>query len=226
MTLIHRSALCRAAIVQLLQARGDFLVEERESLAEAEAADDDRPGRHPEPGDRQKTDILLVEALLPGVRELTAGADPLSGEPPIVLIGDAETVPLPLLMSGAAGFIPGDLPPHTLAHALYAVADGAAVLPRTSLRDLLLRAPVAARRPDPDAPDSALSRLSSREHQVLALLGGGLSNSQIARRLALRPGTVKAYISSIYAKCDIASRVEAALVAHGLPAPHSESVGP
>ncbi|MFE9441169.1 LuxR C-terminal-related transcriptional regulator [Streptomyces sp. NPDC006602] len=223
MTLIHRSALFRAGIVQLLQARGDFVVDERDSVADPVTAGGDGPGRHHEPGVRQTTDILLVEALMPGVRGLMGSGVTLSDMPPIVLIGDAETVPLPLLMSGAAGFVPEDLPPHMLAYTLYAVADGAAVLPRTSLRDLLLRAPVA-RRPDLGTPDSVLSRLSSREHEVLALLGGGLSNSQIARRLALRPTTVKAYISSIYAKCHITGRVEAALVAHGLSAQRSETV--
>ncbi|MFI0983299.1 LuxR C-terminal-related transcriptional regulator [Streptomyces sp. NPDC021093] len=72
-------------------------------------------------------------------------------------------------------------------------------------------------------PDRAvrLGYLTPRERDVLTLLSDGLSNDQIAGRLALHVGTVKDHISSVYMKCGVTNRVEATLFAHGLNVPSS-----
>ncbi|NLU68437.1 helix-turn-helix transcriptional regulator [Streptomyces sp. HNM0574] len=64
-----------------------------------------------------------------------------------------------------------------------------------------------------------LSRLTRRELSVLELLGRGLANREIARSLGLRPTTVKDHIRAVYTKCGVQNRVEAALLAHGIPVP-------
>ena len=73
-----------------------------------------------------------------------------------------------------------------------------------------------------------LAQLTPREQDVLTLLSDGLSNDQIARRLALHVGTVKDHIRAVYAKCEVTNRVEAALFAHGIdtarPAPRKGRV--
>ncbi|MFE1786735.1 response regulator transcription factor, partial [Streptomyces sp. NPDC059506] len=56
--------------------------------------------------------------------------------------------------------------------------------------------------------------LTAREREVLAHLGGGLSNGRIARRLHLAEGTVKAHVSSILARLGVDNRAAAAVVAH------------
>ncbi|MDJ0105083.1 response regulator transcription factor [Rhodococcus erythropolis] len=61
---------------------------------------------------------------------------------------------------------------------------------------------------------SRVERLTSRERDVLTLLGEGLSNGQIARRLHLVEGTVKAHVSAILVKLHADNRVQAAIVAH------------
>lgn len=57
-------------------------------------------------------------------------------------------------------------------------------------------------------------RLTRREHAVLALVGCGLSNAEIGRRLFLVEGTVKAHVSAILAKLGVRNRVEAAIAAY------------
>jgi DNA-binding NarL/FixJ family response regulator len=56
--------------------------------------------------------------------------------------------------------------------------------------------------------------LTPRERDVLALLGAGLSNAEIAARLHLVEGTVKAYVSAILTRLDVRNRVLAAVLAH------------
>lgn len=59
-----------------------------------------------------------------------------------------------------------------------------------------------------------IEQLTVREHDVLALLGTGLSNAEIGTRLYLVEGTVKAHVSAILSKLGVRNRVEAAIVAY------------
>ncbi|MBK3547814.1 response regulator transcription factor [Streptomyces sp. MBT60] len=81
-----------------------------------------------------------------------------------------------------------------------------------------VRALAAERR---DAARERVAGLTPRERDVLAHLGGGLSNGQIARRLHLVEGTVKAHVSSVLARLGVDNRAAAAVVAHeaGIPPP-------
>ncbi|WP_309131530.1 response regulator transcription factor [Brevibacterium sp.] len=126
------------------------------------------------------------------------------------------------LARGAAGFLLKASDPRELRDAVHAVAGGAAYLsPRVAHRviDQLREGP----RPDP-AAGSRISRLSEREREVLALVGAGCSNSQVATRLHLTEGTVKGYVSGILTKLDVENRVQAAILAHRagiIPGPES-----
>jgi DNA-binding CsgD family transcriptional regulator len=66
----------------------------------------------------------------------------------------------------------------------------------------------AALQPAPPAP-----RLTGRQRQVLALVRDGHTNAQVARRLGVTPGTVRAHLEDIYARLDVHSRTEAVAAA-------------
>ncbi|WP_040924482.1 response regulator transcription factor, partial [Saccharomonospora iraqiensis] len=64
-----------------------------------------------------------------------------------------------------------------------------------------------------DSPDTAEALLAPRERDVLAEVARGLTNAEIAERLALRPETVKAYLRSAMRKLDVHSRHHAVAAA-------------
>ena len=74
--------------------------------------------------------------------------------------------------------------------------------------------------PAEPGPDPVVARLTSREHQVLALIAGGLPNRDIAARLGLSVNSVKTYIRTAYRKVGIERRTQAVLwgLEHGLAA--------
>ena len=65
----------------------------------------------------------------------------------------------------------------------------------------------------PDAPLSALARLTAREKDILACLARGESNKRIARQLELAESTVKIHVQNVLRKLELTSRVQAAVFA-------------
>ncbi|MFJ4680865.1 MULTISPECIES: response regulator transcription factor [Kitasatospora] len=116
------------------------------------------------------------------------------------------------LRAGAAGFLLKDTAPEQLVHAVRVLAAGGSVLSPTVARTVI-SGYVEGGGPDTAAADLT-GRLTGRELDVLALLGEGLSNAEIADRLFLGTGTVKDHISAILAKLGAANRVQAAVIAH------------
>ncbi|MFJ1753677.1 response regulator [Kitasatospora sp. NPDC088134] len=116
------------------------------------------------------------------------------------------------LRAGAAGFLLKDTAPEQLVHAVRVLATGGSVLSPTVARTVISGYVDGG---GPDLAAAALTcRLTGRELDVLALLGEGLSNSEIADRLFLGTGTVKDHISAILGKLGAANRVQAAVLAH------------
>jgi DNA-binding NarL/FixJ family response regulator len=98
------------------------------------------------------------------------------------------------------GVLPPDASPEELGTAVLAAAQGLAVLPQ-QLAERLSHGPAAAE----DLPEP----LTTREREVLELLGHGLSNRLIARDLHISEHTVKFHISSLYSKLGVGNRAEA-----------------
>ncbi|MGH3124674.1 MAG: response regulator transcription factor, partial [Streptosporangiaceae bacterium] len=73
---------------------------------------------------------------------------------------------------------------------------------------------------------AALSALTSRERQVLALVAEGLSNDEIAARLFLSPLTAKTHVSRIMTKLDARDRAQLVVIAYesGLVTPGAHGV--
>ena len=110
------------------------------------------------------------------------------------------------IMAGAAGYLLKEVRAAGLVDAVRRVAAG------QSLLDPAVTATVLERlRSGGTAADPRLRGLSEQEQRILALIGDGLSNREIAADLFLAEKTVKNYVSSILAKLGLGSRTQAAV---------------
>jgi DNA-binding NarL/FixJ family response regulator len=155
----------------------------------------------PDPSALSEADVVLLadEEML----EEAAIAVAEDGTQALLLISDDDhsLSRLRALPLRGWGVVPPDAPPKELAAALVAAAQGLVVLPKP-LTERLLQEPAAS--------GQELSEpLTTREHEVLELLGRGLSNKLIARELHISEHTVKFHISSLYAKLEVNNRAEA-----------------
>src|SRR5262249_32764826 len=83
------------------------------------------------------------------------------------------------LRAGASGFLARDAGPRELLHAIRVVAAGDALLAPVVTKRLIAE---FVARPDPETPPPQLAKLTAREHEVMRLVAGGLSNADIAKR--------------------------------------------
>ena len=107
------------------------------------------------------------------------------------------------LAAGAGGFLQKDAPVSTILKAVRAVASGQSSASRRSASLVLQNAETAGPR----------EVLTGREREVLAFLGQGLKNQEIASKINLSQKTVATHVGSLIAKLGVRSRVEAALLA-------------
>ncbi|MFJ9865692.1 LuxR C-terminal-related transcriptional regulator [Streptomyces sp. NPDC101165] len=130
--------------------------------------------------------------------------------------GDEEAL-LDAIMAGAAGYVLKQIKGSDLVSAARAVASGQSVLDPTTTARLMhsLRADPATTPSLPPEP----ADLSPRERDILALIGDGLTNREIGKRLYLSEKTVKNHISRLPAKLGVQRRVQAAVLASHLE-PH------
>lgn len=124
---------------------------------------------------------------------------------------DDEDSLLDAVMAGAAGYILKQIRGSDLVAAVRTVATGRSMLdPSTTARLMRsLRAPDDVQQPR----DERLSSLSEREQAVLDLIGEGLTNRQIGKKLYLSEKTVKNHISRLLSKLGVERRVQAAVIA-------------
>ncbi|WNM40322.1 response regulator transcription factor [Micromonospora halotolerans] len=160
--------------------------------------------------------VALLDIRMPRQDGLAAAAEirrlvPETATVMLTTFGDDDLIAR-ALGHGASGFLLKSGDPRELLAGLRAVADGGAYLsPRVARRVIALSSGRLAR--GPYARDR-LAGLTDREREVLALVGAGLSNAEIARRLHLVEGTVKSYLTSIFTRLDVRNRVQAAILAY------------
>lgn len=192
--------LVRAGLRMLVEHDGDISV-----VGEAENGQDAvRLAR------RLKPDLVLMDLSMPimGGVEATRAivADPgLGGTRVLVLTTfDDDADVFAAIRSGAAGYLLKDLSPTDLRAAIRTVAAGGALLdPTVTARVMRAAIPSTAATELPPG-------LSERETEVLALVGRGLSNEEIATELFLSPATARTYVSRLLAK--LGARDRAALI--------------
>nr|WP_272919320.1 response regulator transcription factor [Amycolatopsis rubida] len=163
-----------------------------------------------------RPDVALLDIRMPGLDGLAAAEEirkllPDTGVLILTTFGEDEYIERALGL-GASGFLLKAGDPRELLAGVHAVADGAAFLsPKVAHRVItrlsgnrFSRAATARER---------VSVLTNREREVLVLLAEGLSNADIAARMFVVEGTVKAHVSTILTRLDVRNRVQAAITA-------------
>ncbi|MEY9835662.1 response regulator [Streptacidiphilus sp. EB103A] len=124
---------------------------------------------------------------------------------------DDEEALLDAIMAGASGYVLKQITGTDLVAAVRTVASGQSMLDPGATTRLMARMRGDAVK-DQQPPD-ALSALTEREREILALIGEGLTNRQIGQQLFLAEKTVKNHISRLLAKLGVERRVQAAVIA-------------
>ncbi|WP_328633127.1 response regulator transcription factor [Streptomyces sp. NBC_00356] len=200
-------AMIRAGVGAILASGGDFEIV-------AEAADGREAVRLAQ---AHRPDVALLDIRMPRLDGLAA-AEEITATVPGTAVAMLTTFSedayvARALGGGATGFLLKSGDPHELMAGVRAVADGAAFLSPKVARHVIdglgggrLTREAAARQ--------RVEALTPREREVLGLVGAGLSNPEIADRLHLVEGTVKAYVSAVLERLEVKNRVQAAIVAY------------
>ncbi|WP_425556156.1 response regulator [Glycomyces endophyticus] len=160
-------------------------------------------------------DVVLLDIRMPEMDGLEAARRILALAPSCRVIMlttfDLDRYVYAALAAGASGFLLKDVTAEHLAAAVRLVGTGDALLAPSITRRLVER--FAAERGGSAAPGS-LQGLTPRELEVLALMGRGLSNAELAARLTLSEATVKTHVARIFAKLGLRDRAQAVVVAY------------
>lgn len=115
------------------------------------------------------------------------------------------------LEAGAVGYVLKDIDPRNLIKAIHDVAEGRSMLNPWIARYIVER--LAALNGEVQLAIPELDKLSNRQREILAALGRGMSDGEIARSLFLSKNTVKTHIKTIYRKLGVRNRAHAATLA-------------
>ena len=162
-------------------------------------------------------DLVLMDIRMPGMDGLAATRAIVEDE----RLRDVRIVVLTTfgldeyvfeaIRAGASGFLVKDTEPDELVHAVRIVAGGEALLSPSVTKKLLQEFATRAKEP---LPTRELEELTDREREIVALVGEGLSNQEIATRLFVSPATAKTHVSRAMSKLRARDRAQLVVIAY------------
>lgn len=166
-------------------------------------------------------DVILMDIRMPDMDgiEATAAitADPRLANVRVLILTTFETDDLVLaaLRAGATGFLGKGTEPEQLLHAIRTVAAGEALLSPAATTSLIAR---VVAQPAPRIAGPLPGDLTDRELEITTLVGRGLSNLEIAKRLVISPATAKTHVNRAMMKTGARDRAQLVIFAyeHGL----------
>jgi DNA-binding NarL/FixJ family response regulator len=215
----HR--LIRAGLRVLLEHNGDIVVVDEVMRGEQAVAE----------AGRLRPDVVLLDIDVPGMDALQATRlifEDRAAHVRVLLLATfaSDEDDVAALRAGAHGVLLRNSAPEQLRRAVRQVAAGHALLtPR--LARLVAADVVSGRTLDGVVPPE-LELLTRREREVLGLVGRGLSNAEIAGRLAVSPTTVKTHVGGMISKLDARDRAALVTLAYetGLVLPAAHAAAP
>ena len=153
-------------------------------------------------------DIVLLDLTMPEMDGIEATRMVLEQRPDtrvVILTASADREQmLRAVDAGALGYLLKDASPAELIEGIRAASRGESPLDPKVARELLA-----------DRRETRAPQLTDREREVLALVGEGLPNKLIARRLEISEKTVKAHLTRVFTEIGVTDRTQAALWARG-----------
>jgi DNA-binding NarL/FixJ family response regulator len=163
-------------------------------------------------------DVVLMDVRMPecdgieATRLITTDPDCVGTRILILTTFDLDEYVFGAIRAGASGFLLKDTPPAELLGAIRVIAAGEALLAPSATRRLI--AEYAGRPAPASAPKDTLQTLTEREREVLVLVGRGLSNEEICRRLYISMATTKTHIGRLLAKLAARDRAQLVIAAY------------
>jgi DNA-binding NarL/FixJ family response regulator len=176
----------------------------------------------------ERPDVVLMDVRMPGTDGLAATrlivAYPALRDVRVVVLTtfDADEHVFEAIRLGASGFLLKDAGPDELRRAVRVVAAGEALLaPAVTRRVLQAVAAPPARTATPGG--ERLAQLTEREREILAEVGTGRSNDEIAEALSISPATARTHVSRVMTKLAARDRAQLVVIAYetGLVTPGS-----
>ncbi|HEY7044606.1 MAG TPA: response regulator transcription factor [Nocardioidaceae bacterium] len=171
-------------------------------------------------------DVVLMDLRMPGmdgieaIRHIAA-----QGRSRVLALTtfDVDQHVVDAVRAGAVGFLLKDVTADGLVDAVRRAAAGEPVVAPAVLTRMMDH--FSSRPPVPPRQLPGLSDLSDREREILALIGAGRSNSEIAEELVISMATVKTHVRHVFAKLDLRDRAQAVVAAHdaGLTLPRRDT---